>query len=179
MHALVLTAALAAGCPFPGPYFRPVVVRPAPVVYYEVVVEPAKDKDKDPPKEKSLYDRLGGEDAIKAVVDDFVARAAGDDKVNFTRKGTDAEWKATPENVDHLKKGLVKLIGMVTGGPQKYDGKSMKDAHKGMKITDAEFDALAADLKGTLDKFKVPQKEQDELFKIVETTRGDIVEKKK
>lgn len=129
-------------------------------------------------KEKSLYERLGGEAAIKAVIDDFVGRAAGNPKVNFTRKGTPVEWKPTPENVDHLKKMLVELVGMVTGGPQKYSGKSMKDSHKGMMITQAEFDALAGDLKATLDKFKVPAKEQDELLKIVASTAGDIVEKK-
>jgi hemoglobin len=126
---------------------------------------------------KSLYERLGGEAAVKAVVDDFVARAATDPKVNFTRKGTALEWQATPDNVAHLKKALVQLIGAVTGGPQKYQGRSMKEAHRGMKISDAEFNALAADLKASLDKFKVPEKEQGELFTIVESTRKDIVEK--
>jgi hemoglobin len=132
---------------------------------------------KAPAAPKSLYERLGGEAAVKAVVDDFVARAAADPKVNFTRKGTAVEWEATPGNVARLKKSLVQLIGAVTGGPQKYQGRSMKDAHRGMKISDAEFNALAADLKATLDKLKVPSKEQDELFKIIESTRKDIVEK--
>ena len=129
-------------------------------------------------KEKPLYDRLGGEAAIKAVIDDFVARAAPDPKVNFSRKGTPQEWQATPENVDHLKRMLVDLVGMVTGGPQKYTGRSMKEAHRGMAITQAEFDALAGHLKASLDKFKVPAREQDELLKIVASTAPDIVEKK-
>jgi hemoglobin len=128
-------------------------------------------------KEKSLYERLGGAPAIEAVIADFVGRAAANPKVNFTRKGTAAEWQATPESVAMLKKHLVDLVGMVTGGPQKYQGRNMKDSHRGMKITDAEFDALAGDLKATLDKFKVPAKEQMELLKIVGSTRGDIVEK--
>jgi hemoglobin len=127
---------------------------------------------------RSLWDRLGGEPAVKAVVDDFVMRTASNPKVNFTRKGTDAEWDPSPANVERLKKHLVQLIGLVTGGPQKYEGRSMKAAHQGMKITDAEFDALAGDLKATLDKFNVPAKEQDELFKIIGSTRADIVEKK-
>src|SRR5262249_15289248 len=131
-----------------------------------------------PAAKKSLYDRLGGEPAITAVVDEFVARAAGNPKVNFTRKGTGQEWEATPANVRVLKKHLVALIGMVTGGPQKYEGRSMKEAHKGMQITSAEFDALAGDLKATLDKFKVPAQEQQELFKIIGSTKDDIVEKK-
>jgi hemoglobin len=126
---------------------------------------------------KSLYTRLGGEAAIVAVVDDFVARAATDPKVNFTRKGTAVEWQPTPENVAHLKNGLVQLISQTTGGPDKYEGRAMKPAHAGMGITNAEFNALAADLKTTLEKFKVPGKEQDELLTIIGSTRADIVEK--
>ncbi|HEX3151440.1 MAG TPA: group 1 truncated hemoglobin [Gemmataceae bacterium] len=169
---------------YPAPYYGPAIVNPGtPMPHHDAVMEKKAmptdtPKKSDAPKEKSLYERLGGEAAIKAVVDDFVARAAGNPKVNFTRKGTDKEWKPTPENVEHVKKGLVDLVGMVTGGPQKYTGGSMKDVHKGMKITQDEFNALAADLKATLDKFKVPAKEQDELMKIVGSTAGDIVERK-
>lgn len=125
---------------------------------------------------KTLFDRLGGKDAVVAVVDDFVGRAAGDPKVNFTRKGTAVEWEPTPANVAHLKETLVELIGQTTGGPYKYSGRAMKPSHKGMAITGAEFDAFAADLKATLDKFKVPAKEQGELFAIIGSTRDDIVE---
>ncbi|MDP1798740.1 MAG: group 1 truncated hemoglobin [Planctomycetaceae bacterium] len=128
--------------------------------------------------EKPLYERLGGEAAVKAVVDDFVARAASNPKVNFTRKGTDTEWPATPENVAKLKMHLVNMIGMVTGGPQKYTGRDMKAAHVGMKITNAEFDALAGDLIATLDKFKVPAAEKNELLTIIGSTRDAIVEVK-
>lgn len=125
---------------------------------------------------KSLYERLGGEPAITAVVDDFVARAAPNPKINFTRKGTPAEWKATPENVAHLKKMLVQLVASATGGSQKYQGRDLKFVHRGMRITDAEFDALAADLKATLDKFNVPAREQDELISIIAASRKDVVE---
>ena len=126
---------------------------------------------------KSLYERLGGEAAIKAVVDDFVGRAAANPKVNFTRKGTSAEWSATPENVARLKKHLVQFISMATGGPHKYEGRAMKPVHAGMAITEAEFGALAGDLIASLDMFKVPQKEKDELIAIVGSTKKDIVEK--
>ncbi len=129
-----------------------------------------------PPTVKNLFERLGGEAAIVAVVDDFVARAATDPKVNFTRKGTAAEWAPTPENVAHLKKMLVQLITVTTGGPGKYEGKNMKAAHKGMGITKEEFSALAADLQSTLDKFKVSSKDQAELMKIVGSTAGEIIE---
>ena len=132
-----------------------------------------------PPEEKkSLYMRLGGEPAIKAVVDDFVGRAASNPKVNFTRAGSPAEWKATDENVAKLKKHLVQMVCAVSGGPQKYEGRDMKSSHAGMKITNAEFDAIAGDLIATLKKFNVPQAEIDELVGIVAGTRGDIVEVK-
>ena len=126
---------------------------------------------------KPLYERLGGEPAITAVVDDFVGRAAGDPKVNFTRKGTAMEFDASPGNVAHLKAMLVQLIASASGGPQKYLGRDMKQAHAGMNISNAEFDALAGDLAATLEKFKVPAKEQGELLAIVGSTRADIVAK--
>jgi hemoglobin len=137
------------------------------------------DKDKhdgDMKMTKSLYDRLGGEPAITAVVDDFVGRAASDPKVNFTRKGIPgAEWNASPENVAKLKKRLVEFVSMAAGGPNNYHGKDMKTAHTGMKITSAEFDAAAADLAASLDKFHVPAKDKAELLSTVAGTKGDIV----
>ncbi len=125
--------------------------------------------------QKSLYDRLGGEPAVRAVVDDFVARAAADSAVNFARRGTVREWEASPQNVEHLKMGLRDFICVAAGGPCEYKGADMRTAHRGMKITDMEFNALAADLKASLDKFKVPAKEQSELLAAVEGTRKDIV----
>lgn len=137
------------------------------------------DKPPAPAAENSLYSRLGGEATITAVVEKLVARAAGNPKVNFTRKGTAKEWEPTPEIVEKLEKHLVELLCMSTGGPQKYTGRSMKEAHAGMQITRAEFDALASDLIATLDEFKVPEKEKNELVKIIAGTANDIIEKKK
>src|SRR5580692_6651145 len=82
-----------------------------------------------PEETKSLYDRLGGHDAVVAVVDDFVGRAAGDPKVNFTRVGHPNHWDATPENVDKLKKHLVQFVSGATGGPKDYAGKDMAGVH--------------------------------------------------
>ena len=127
---------------------------------------------------KSLYDRLGGAPAITAVVDEFVAVAAADPAVNFTRKGTAHEWQATPENVAMLKTRLVQFLSMAFGASGvKYEGKDMKSAHAGMGITAAEFGAAAADLKKVLEKLKVPQAELDEVMAIAASTAKDIVEK--
>ena len=126
---------------------------------------------------KTLYERLGGEAAIRAVVDDFVAYAAPDPAVNFTRKGHPNEWQATPENVAKLKRHLVQFIAKATGGPQTYEGRDMVTVHTGMQITDPEFTAAAGDLKKALDKNNVPSNLQDELIAVVETTRAQIVGK--
>jgi len=124
---------------------------------------------------RTLYDRLGGEPAITAVVHDFVGRAANDPKVNFTRKGLPSEWQATPEAVAKLEKHAVQFVCMACKGPQKYEGRDVQAVHADMQITNAEFDAAAADLKASLDHFKVPAKEQAELMDIVGGTRSMIV----
>ncbi len=124
---------------------------------------------------KSLYDRIGGQAALTKVVDDFVAKAAANPKVNFTRNGA---WIASDAAVKTLKLHLVNFLGSAFGGPQKYTGRSMKESHQGMAITQAEFDALAADLKAVLEANKVPTAEVDEIMKIAASTAPDIVEKK-
>jgi hemoglobin len=124
---------------------------------------------------KTLYDRLGGEPAIRAVVGDFVDASAADPKVNFTRKGTPKEWQATPESVQQLKQRLTEFVAQGAGGPVKYTGEDMRQVHTGMKITDGEFNAMAAHLKNAMQKHSVPQREQAELMAIVESTRKNVV----
>jgi hemoglobin len=131
-----------------------------------------------PPKvgvKNTLWDRLDGEKGVRKVVDEIVLIAAEDKKVNFFRDG---KVKLDGKGVDHLKQMLVAFISENTGGPLKYTGKSMKDAHKGMMITDVEFDALVADMVTVLKKHMVADADIAELGKIVESTRKDIVEKK-
>ena len=121
---------------------------------------------------KSLYDRLGGLYNIAAVVDDFIDRVYVDATINANpaiNKARKTERKAG------LKVHLVSQVCMVTGGPCKYTGLDMKTAHKDFGLTDKEWDALVADFKASLDKFKVPAVEQQELIGIVATTKPDIV----
>jgi len=124
-------------------------------------------------KKKPLWERLGGEPAVTAVVHEFVMRAAKNPEVNFFRDG---QVHMTADQVRELERQLVALVSAVSGGPLKYTGKDMKSAHAGMRITDAEFNALASDLAAVLKQFQAPQAEIDELIGIVATTRGDIVE---
>jgi hemoglobin len=114
-----------------------------------------------------LYERLGGKPAIDAVVDDFLAGVAGDERINAGFAGA---------NIPKLRQRLVELFCMATGGPCTYSGRDMKTVHAGMAVTGAQFDALAGHLVATLDKFKVPAKEKGELLAIVGPMRGDIVE---
>jgi hemoglobin len=115
----------------------------------------------------SLYERLGGIEAITAVVDSFVARCAGDDRINPKFERTD---------VPRLKKMLVDQVCEATGGPCTYAGRDMKETHTGMGVTAGEFDALVDDLVATLDEFSVPKAEQDELLGLLAPMREDIVE---
>lgn len=121
--------------------------------------------------EKSLYDRLGGKKAITAVVDEFVARVAADKRINGFFKATASD----PKRLATFKANLVDQICQGSGGPCKYKGKDMKTAHKGMGITDADFNALVEDLTGALDKFKVGKKEQSDLLALLGPMKKDIV----
>jgi len=133
----------------------------------------------------TLFDRLGGEQGITAIIEDFTPRAIQDPRVNWERRGAERtgffhhqkspEWRATPDNVTRLKKHLVQFIALATGGPAHYDGKEIKATHSGMHITNAEFDAAVGDLKASLDKLQIPNKEQKELLSIIESTRPEIV----
>ena len=125
----------------------------------------------------SLYERLGGEPAIRLVVDDFVARALTDPKVNFVRKNTPRTWEATPENVGRLKKHMVQFLCVATGSREHtYEGKDMRIAHKDMQITSAQFDALTADLTASFNQSGIAAKDQGILMAIVHSTKNFIVE---
>jgi hemoglobin len=115
----------------------------------------------------SLYERLGGKDAITAVVDDFVARCAADSRINGKFARTD---------IPRLKSELVDQVGAATGGPATYTGRDMRATHDGMSVTGGEFDALVADLVATLDKFGVGEAEKSELLGALGGMRSDIVE---
>ena len=115
----------------------------------------------------SLYERLGGLDAITAVVDSFVARCAGDDRINRKFERTD---------IPRIKKMLVDQVCEATGGPCAYAGRGMQETHDGMGVTAGEFDALVEDLVATLAEFRVPKAEQDELLGLLGPMRAEIVE---
>lgn len=124
------------------------------------------------PAGKSLYDRLGGVYAIATVVDDFIERLAVNNTLNANPAISTAR-AAVPKA--GLKFQVTALVCEVTGGPCKYTGRTMKAAHEHLNITEQQWQAMVADFRVTLDKFKVPQKEQQELITIVGSTKADIV----
>ena len=115
----------------------------------------------------SLYDRLGGKAAITAVVDEFVAKVAADNRINGRFATTD---------IPKLKRHLVDQVCAASGSPCVYTGRDMKATHAGMRLTNADFNALVQDLVAALDKFKVGEWEEQELLALLGPMRKDIVE---
>jgi hemoglobin len=117
-------------------------------------------------QQTTLYERLGGKPAITAVVDDFVGNVAADNRINGFFAKTD---------IARLKQLLVEQICAGSGGPCTYTGRDMRSTHAGMGVSDAHFTALVEDLVKTLDKFKVPQREKQELLSVLGPMKTDIV----
>lgn len=136
-------------------------------------VDKDKTKDKKVEVKQTLWQRLGGEGKVKKIVDEFCVIVSADPKANITRDG---KYKIDEKGLADLKFKTVQLISSATGGPLKYTGRSMKEVHKGMGITNAEFNAAKADFKKALEITGVKSPETAELLKIIESTRKDIVE---
>lgn len=124
------------------------------------------------PVAKTLYDRLGGAYPIATVVDDFIERLLVNDTLNANPAIKEARERVPKAG---LKFHVTTLVCQVTGGPCKYVGRDMKTSHAHLNIGAKEWDAMVVDFRATLDKFKVPKAEQDELVAIVGSTRPDIV----
>ena len=120
----------------------------------------------------SLYAQLGGEAAIRAVLDEFIVQVAADDRIN---------WMFANSDLDALKNMLHDQVCEATGGGCTYTGQDMKTAHTGMAITDAQFDALIEDFLAALDNLGVPyaldgSETIDPLLMALVGMKGDIVE---
>ena len=123
------------------------------------------------PQDKSLYDRLGGYNALALVVDDFIVRLVTDKQFDkfFVGHSTDSK--------KHIRQHILDQFCAATGGPCVYTGRDMKMSHSGLGITNADWDAAAKHLVASLDKYKVPEKEKSEVLAFVTTLKKDIVEK--
>ena len=117
---------------------------------------------------KSLYDRLGGMPAINAVVDEFTTRLVSDDRLNFT-------FVEANTDIPKFKMLLAEQICEAAGGPCTYSGRDMPTSHRGMNITDDQFNATGQHLAETLDQFNVPEAEKTELLALIGSMQDQIV----
>ena len=119
---------------------------------------------------KTLYERLGGYDAICAVANDLLPRLQADSRLArfWQHRGEDG--------IKREKQLLIDFLCASGGGPMYYTGRDMKTSHKGMKISEADWSAFLGHVNATLDAFKVPQAEHSEVVAFVQSTKRDIVE---
>jgi hemoglobin len=121
--------------------------------------------------EKSLYQRVGGYDALAAVVDDFIGRLITDKQFEKFFAGFSVDSKK------RIRQHILDQFCAATGGPCVYMGRDMKTTHGGLGITEADWDAAVKHLTASIDKFKVHKKEKGELLAFVASLKKDIVEK--
>ena len=120
----------------------------------------------------SLYDRLGGVYNIAVVVDDFIVRVMSDPRLNANPRVDEAHHRVSPQGFKYY---VTEMLCWAAGGPQTYSGRTMGDTHRHLMITDEEWVAFMEDLQQSLDRFEVPQPEQEEVKAIVESTKEAIV----
>ena len=120
--------------------------------------------------ERTLYERLGGYDAISAVANDLLPRLEEDSQLGrfWHNRGDDG--------IQREKQLLIDFLCASAGGPLYYTGRDMKVSHKGMKISESDWAAFLGHLNATLDAFQVPSTERGEVLGFTESTKADIVE---
>ena len=120
----------------------------------------------------SLYDRLGGLYNIATVVDDLIDRVMVDERLNANPRVDEAHHRVSAAGFKYY---VTEMVCWAAGGPQQYSGRTMGDSHRHLMITDGEWQAFMDDVQQTLNRFEVPQPEQEELKAIVESTKESIV----
>ena len=119
---------------------------------------------------KTLYERLGGYDAISAVANNLLPRLQADPKLAryWHHRGEDG--------VNRERQLLIDFLCSSAGGPLYYTGRDMKTSHKGMKISESDWSSFLGHVNATLEAFRVPGAERDEVVTFVQSTKRDIVE---
>lgn len=116
--------------------------------------------------EQSLYERLGGESKIRSIASDIY-----DNHVN----NSDVKVRFTDSDRDQTVKIVTEFICAGTGGPQKYSGKDMLSAHRGMNISEREYLAVVDDIMDALDKNMIGEQEKREVLMIAYSLKSEIL----
>lgn len=120
--------------------------------------------------EKTLFERLGGYDALSAVANDLLTRLRADSQLGrfWEHRGDDG--------IAREKQLLIDFLCSSAGGPLYYTGRDMKTSHRGMRISGSDWSAFMGHLDATLDAFQVPQRERNEVVAFIQSTQPDIVD---
>lgn len=120
--------------------------------------------------DKTLYERVGGYDAISAVVKDLLPRLMSDSQLGrfWENRGADG--------INREEQLLIDFLCSSAGGPLLYTGRDNKTSHKGMGISESDWEKFIAHLNATLEKFELPQQEHSDVIGFIESTKADIVE---
>ncbi len=123
-------------------------------------------------KAPSLYERLGGADKIAVVTDEIIERAYASEVLHANPAIAEAHARF-PKAAYKFKVTL--LVCQATGGPYRYVGRSLKEAHQHLYVAETEWRELISIVRESMSKYEVPRKEQEEVIAGLEKTKGDIV----
>jgi hemoglobin len=119
---------------------------------------------------KTLYERLGGYDAIAAVANDLLPRLQGDPQLGRF-------WAhRRADGVAREKQLLIDFLCAASGGPVYYRGRDMTLAHRGMRISESDWSTFLDHAAATLAKFQVPANERRDVVAFVQSLKKEIVE---
>jgi hemoglobin len=120
---------------------------------------------------RSLYERLGGYDAVAAAVDDLLQRLTSDPQLGVYWRGH------SKDSMKRDRQLLVDFLCAAAGGPVVYRGRDMKTSHEGLQISESDWRIFVEHTTATLDKFRVPAREKAEFLEAAASLKGDIVER--
>jgi hemoglobin len=121
---------------------------------------------------KTLYERLGGVKTIAVLMDDLIDRLYVNPVINANPVVQEIHLNLHPSVAKFM---FTEYFCQAAGGPCTYIGRSMKEAHAGLNITESEWKEMLVEFGRTLDKFKVGPNERRDLMSIVDYTKADII----
>jgi hemoglobin len=121
--------------------------------------------------EKTLYERLGSAKGIAALVDDIVEAHMANPVISARF----LPYRSQPERLAAVKQHTRNFFGAGTGGPEKYEGRDMRTAHRGMNVNAEEYMATVDDILATLEKHRIDEATRKDVLAIAWSLKGDIM----